>query len=160
MQAASRFFNMFENSHLLQVYPSEHIIWKGDEWSRIKCMVKVNEYFRTSFTSPKPKYGLRVLLENVSTNEVFSPWKHKMFFRLSFHDTTIEEQEGEIDSKSKMIKPIAQNPYTDMTIEVHKALFQGGDKFRIVVAATNSTQTQPKSLQDAVFGASKEIMYV
>lgn len=160
MHAASRFFNMFENSHMIQVYPSEHIIWKGEEWSRIKCMVKVNEYFRTSFTSPKPKYGLRVLLENVSTNEVFSTWKHKLFFRISFHDDTVEGEEGDIDSNSRMIKLIAQNPYMDMTIEVHKALFKAGDKFRIVVAAMNATQIQPTSLKDAVFGASKEIVYV
>lgn len=135
------------------------MLWKGHEWSRIKCMVKVDEYFRVSFAGQEPKYALRVLLENVSTNEVYSPWKHKRFFRLSFHDGVMREKE-EDDGEHKMIKSIAENPYIDMTIEVHKALFKGGDKFRIVVAAVNEKQNKMKSAKDVVFGASTPIVYV
>lgn len=148
---------MFENSNLIQVYPSENMIWKGHEWSSIKCLVKVDENFRTSFAGQKPKYALRMLLENVLTNTFFSPWKHTRYFRLSFHNNIPEDMETETKSETKMIY-IKENPYIDVTIEVHKALFKGGDKFRIVAAATNATQTKHKYVEDVVFGASKDIV--
>jgi hypothetical protein len=135
------------------------MIWKGHEWSSIKCLVKVDENFRTSFAGQKPKYALRMLLENVLTNTFFSPWKHTRYFRLSFHNNIPEDMETETKSETKMIY-IKENPYIDVTIEVHKALFKGGDKFRIVAAATNATQTKHKYVEDVVFGASKDIVYV
>jgi hypothetical protein len=130
-----------ENSHIIQVYTANHSIWRGNEWSTIILDVKVDRFL----TDNQESHILCAFIEHISTKHLHLPWKSD-HLKVEFEKHILEGHPYcarilQTDTKNKLI------------LNIHKTLFEHGDKFRVLVAA--------QKLEDRrnwiVFGASEQI---
>ena len=135
-----------ENSHLIQVYANTSTVWRGREWPTLNLDIKIGKEIRLSDKT----YTLRAVVQNCTSKEEFYP-QHTDSIRIKFAKNLASlpcrtnlnldksksgsEQSTVMDKDPWEANVVKNDCYNTLHVDIHKDLFNDGDKFRVLVVA-------------------------